>query len=101
MAWGGEGCNRKVKADTKKVLTGKAGGLISLAMDTAAIIDRLGGVKKTATICGVTAAAVTLWKQGGIPPVHWQAVVNHAKAEDIDGVTFDAVQSARQAAKVA
>jgi hypothetical protein len=70
-------------------------------MDTAAIIDRLGGTKETAEICGVTPAAVTLWKRTGIPPVHWSAVVSHARAKDIDGVTFDAVQAARQAARAA
>jgi hypothetical protein len=70
-------------------------------MDTAAIIDRLGGTAQAARICGVTPAAVTLWKRTGIPPGHWAAIVAHAKATEIDGVTFDSVQSARQAARVA
>lgn len=66
-------------------------------MDTRAIIDRLGGTKKTAEICGVTAPAVVLWRRTGIPPPHWVAIVAYAKAHEIDGITFDAVQAARQA----
>lgn len=68
-------------------------------MDTAAIIDRLGGTKETADICGVTPAAVTLWKQTGIPPSHWRTLVRHAEKERIGGVTWDAIQDARIAAK--
>jgi hypothetical protein len=64
-------------------------------MDTPAIIDRLGGTSKTAEICGVTPAAVTLWKQTGIPPRHWRALVIYATTNSIDGITFDVVQSAR------
>jgi hypothetical protein len=70
-------------------------------MDTAAIIDRLGGTKETAEICGVTPAAVTLWKRAGIPPSHWRAIVRYAETQAIAGVTFDAIQDARKAAKVA
>jgi hypothetical protein len=71
------------------------------AMDTSALIDRLGGTGKTADICGVSPAAVTLWRRGGIPPLHWAAIVEHAKLNSVDGVTYDAIQSARNAAKVA
>ena len=68
-------------------------------MDTTSIIDRLGGTKKMAEICGITQAAVTLWRRAGIPPPHWPAIVTYAKANEIDGVTFDAVQAARQSAR--
>lgn len=68
-------------------------------MDTSAIIDRLGGTKKTADICKVRPAAVTLWRATGMPPRHWETVVAHAKERGIDGITFDAIQAARQAAR--
>lgn len=64
-------------------------------MDTSAIIERLGGTKQTAEICAVSPAAVTLWKQTGIPPRHWRALVIYASTNGIDGITFDVVQSAR------
>ena len=54
-------------------------------MDTSAIIDRLGGTKKTADLCGVTLAVVPPWRQTGIPPRHWQAIVDFAREHDIDG----------------
>ena len=68
-------------------------------MDTEAIIERLGGTGKTAAVCGVTAAAVTLWKRSGIPPAHWLAIATYAQDAGIPGVTFDAIQSARHAAR--
>jgi hypothetical protein len=64
-------------------------------MDTSAIIERLGGTGETAKVCAVTPAAVTLWKQTGIPPRHWPKIVAHAEARSIPGITFDVVQTAR------
>ena len=68
-------------------------------MDTSAIIDRLGGTKKTADLCGVTLAAVPPWRQTGIPPRHWQAIVEFAREHDIDGITYDTIQMARAAVR--
>jgi hypothetical protein len=67
-------------------------------MDTSSIINRLGGTKKAAEICGVSLPAVTYWRTVGIPPKHWPAIVAHAKEHGIDGVTFDAIETARRAA---
>jgi hypothetical protein len=75
--------------------------ILPAMMDTAAIIDRLGGPSKTATICGVVPSTVTMWKKTGIPPFHWVSVIRFAEAERIDGITFDAIQAARTAAQEA
>jgi len=75
--------------------------ILRAMMDTAAIIDRLGGPSKTATICGVVPSTVTMWKKTGIPPFHWVSVIRFAEAERIDGITFDAIQAARTAAQEA
>ena len=65
-------------------------------MDTSAIIERLGGTGETAKICVVTPAAVTLWKQTGIPPRHWHRIVSFAEEKGIPGITFDVVQADRR-----
>jgi len=62
-------------------------------MDTGSIIDRLGGARKTAEICKVTASAVANWRERGIPPRHWRTIVS----EGVDGITFDAIEAARKA----
>jgi hypothetical protein len=66
-------------------------------MNTSDIIDRLGGPSQVALILKVTPQAVSGWRRDGIPPFHWQAVVDHAREKKIDGITWDAVQDARKA----
>lgn len=68
-------------------------------MDTNAIIDILGGSAKTAKICRVSRAAVSLWKHRGIPPPRWETLIDHAKAKGIDGLTFVALQAAHRTHK--
>jgi hypothetical protein len=68
-------------------------------MDTPSIIERLGGPAKTAEICGVSRAAVSLWRRVGIPPSRWQIIVTYARTNEIPGITFDSIQAARHSAQ--
>jgi len=68
-------------------------------MDTSAIIDRLGGTGKTAEICGLSRGTVSIWRQSGIPPRHWERIVGNAVHRSIPGVTYDALEAARDVLK--
>jgi hypothetical protein len=69
------------------------------ALTTSDLLDRIGGIVPASKVLLVTPCAVTLWKKSGIPPMHWLRIVNHAKANKIDGVTFEAIHAARKLAK--
>jgi predicted RNA polymerase sigma factor len=60
-------------------------------MDTAAIIKALGGATKLALRLGCGRSAVSNWPRDGIPAKFWNAVVDVARADGVDGITLDSV----------
>ena len=56
-------------------------------------IERLGGRRRTAEVCGITPAAVSRWHRRGIPPRHRRNLVIYAATNAIPGITFDTVQA--------
>lgn len=66
-------------------------------MDASRIINALGGTSKVAATLGVTASAVSMWRGTGIPGNRWKALVDHAAAHGIDGITFDALAASKPA----
>ena len=70
-------------------------------MNTKALIDILGGPAQAARICDVGTSAAMAWikSTNGIPPWHWASIVRHAEREGIRGVTYDAIQATRAAAR--
>ena len=58
-----------------------------------AVCDRLGGRKAVAEALGIGLNALANWRaRGGIPPRHWPALVDLARARGIEGVTWDTLR---------
>jgi hypothetical protein len=53
------------------------------------IIDALGGTKKVAEGLGIDLPVVSNWRERGIPPRRWPAILDLAKRNKVKEVTFD------------
>jgi hypothetical protein len=63
-------------------------------MEHRTLIDRLGGYQKLAEKLGCNPVTAWRWQYNGIPPRHWLAVVELARAAGIRGVSVGALQRA-------
>jgi DNA-binding transcriptional regulator YdaS (Cro superfamily) len=57
--------------------------------DGADIIDKLGGTTKVAEGLGINPPVVSNWRERGIPPKRWPAILGLAKRNKVKGVTLD------------
>jgi hypothetical protein len=67
-------------------------------MTASEIIQALGGRLSVAEITGAKPNAVTQWRKAGIPPFYWHKLVGAAAEKQIQGVTFETLQSTREMA---
>lgn len=65
-------------------------------MNTADIIDQLGGTVAAAAALKLSKQTVSNWKKSGIPPKWWNDVCHVAKAMEREDITIGSIQSARR-----
>lgn len=53
------------------------------------IIDALGGTTKVAAGLGLDPPVVSNWRERGIPPKRWPAILDLAKRNKVKDVTFE------------
>lgn len=58
-------------------------------MSVAKLIEDLGGTTAVAKAIGADAPVVSNWLTRGIPPKRWPALVDLAKKNRVQGVTFE------------
>jgi DNA-binding transcriptional regulator YdaS (Cro superfamily) len=61
------------------------------------VIDDLGGTGKVASALGLEPPTVSVWRERGIPPKRWLAIVQLAEELGREGITFESLSTTDKA----
>lgn len=64
-------------------------------MDHTEIIDRLGGIPVLAVALNKHRSRISDWRRNGVPPAAWAALVEVARQQGVNGVTFEVLASGK------